>query len=213
MVSETDSRLATTTAAEWPRYLLRKCYKAWRLVFNGMEAVLKDSRGMALVAYLLLNPAPGGIHGVNLAARATGHSVVQEGSLEDQGQRAEAEMKRVAKECLEVIHDPTAAEGEKMEAQTRLDALAETRKSLRRRTASNAEKVVRSVRRAIERLITGLRTARGPAQAALRAFGEHLHQHLWIPSARYGGSRRDRLATGTAGQFTYEPPPGVQWHS
>lgn len=209
------SRTGTKTPSG-PRYLLQRGFKAWRLVFNGVEAAIKHGKGIVLVACLLLNPSARGIHGTELAALATGQAILQEATLKDEGQATEQQIKRLALECMEVIKDPLAGDGEKQAAQKQLEELAECRKATRAKRPGSAEKLVRAMRLRIDRLIRGLRAARDAnpsAQATLRAFGDHLHQYLWIPSSRYGGSRRGRTATGTAGRFTYEPPAGVRWHS
>ena len=196
------------------RHLLRKGLGFWRLVFNGMEAVVKDCRAIALVAQLLLHPLDGGIHATELAALALGQSVVQEGSLAGDGEAGKKAIKQEMHECMAVIHDPAACEAEKNEARQELDKLEQSLKVVGQAPASGAEKQVRAVRRAIERFISSLRTARDrskEAQQALRAFGEHLHQYLWVPSSRYGGSRRARVRSGMAGKFVYERPAGVRW--
>ena len=196
------------------RYLLRKGKGLWQLVIDGMETVIKDCRGIALVAQLLLHPLVGGIHATELAALALGQSVVQEASLTDDGAAGKKSIKQRAQECMAVIQDASASETEKNEARQEMAKLAESLKVVSQAPASGAEKQVRAVRRAIERFIRSLRTARGrseEAQQVLRAFGEHLHQYLWIPSSRYGGSRRARVRSGMAGQFTYERPAGVRW--
>lgn len=196
------------------RYVLRKGKGVWDLVFNGMKTVIKDCRGMALVAQLLFHPPMDGIHGTELAALAFGQSVVQEASLAGDGEAGKKSIKQEAQECLAVIDDPAASEMEKNEARQELDRLEASLKVVNHAPASGAEKQVRAVRRAIERFIRDLRKARDPskeAQRALRAFGEHLHQFLWIPSSRYGGSRRARVGSGMAGRFVYERPEGMRW--
>src|ERR1017187_2188099 len=196
------------------RYLLRKGKGVWQLVFNGMETVIKDGRGIALVAQLLLHPPGEGIHATELAALALGQSVVQEASLAADGDAGKESIKQQAQECMAVIHDPAACEAEKNEARQELDRLAQSLKVVGQAPASGAEKQVRAVRRAIERFIRSLRTARDRSketQLVLRAFGEHLYQYLLQPSSRYGGSRRARVRSGMAGQFVYECPAGVRW--
>ena len=95
-----------------------------------------------------------------------------------------------------------------------LEDLAEGLNVTRSDSHGNAEREVRAIRRAIERLIDGLleaRDRRNNPHEALRAFGEHLHRYLWIPSSRFSGSRRSRVRTETAGMFAYERPPDVIW--
>ena len=201
-------------AQQFGRYFLRKGLGVWKLIFNGMEAVIKDCRGIALVAHLLFNHKTSSFHGSELAALVLGQAMVQEGSLGGDGETTQKKLKEVAGDCMAVIQDPSASELEKAEATKQLEDLAECRQVAGHSSVSGAEKQVRAVRRAIERFIGALRMARDRSkrvQQALRAFGEHLHQYMWIPSSRYGGSRRARVQTGTAGRFVYERPSGVRW--
>src|ERR1017187_4945128 len=196
------------------RYLLRKGRGMWKLVFNGMETVIKDCRGIALVAQLLLHTPVAGIHATELAALALGQSVVQEASLAGDGEAGKKAIKQEMHECVAVIHDPSASETEKNEARQELDKLEQSLKVVGQAPASGVEKLVRAVRRAIERFISSLRTARDrskEAQLVLRAFGEHLYQYLLQPSSRYGGGRRSRVRRVLVGQFVYECPAGVRW--
>jgi hypothetical protein len=79
------------------------------------------------------------------------------------------------------------------------------------RAVTGAQQAVDRVRKAIKPFIDELKSANlraGEANPVLRAFGEHLHKHLWLPSM---GARGRAGAAGRPGCFTYEPPDGVVW--
>ena len=68
--SNNPSRLAlqrSTTPGS--RYSLRKGLGFWDLTFDGRHEILKHEQGLALVAYLLLNPPEEPIHALDLAVR------------------------------------------------------------------------------------------------------------------------------------------------
>jgi len=196
------------------QYVLRKGARAWRLVFDGVEGEINDGRGIALVAYLLFNPPTDGIHGTELASLVFGQAIIQEASLGADGDSTRKLIQQQAREWMAVLSDPLASEIEKGEAKAELDNLAAALNVTRKDSEGSADKQVRAIRRAIERLITALRAAtdrkRNP-HLALRAFGEHLHNFLWVPSSRFSGNRRARNRAQVAGRFTYEPPAGVIW--
>lgn len=197
-----------------PRYLLRRGAGVWRLVFDGKEGEIDHGRGIALVAYLLFNPPVGGVHGTELAKLAFGQEILQEASLGADGDSTRRMIQKQAKEWMAVMKNPGASDMEKAEAMEHLEQLAETLNVTRADSEGGADKQVRAVRRAIERLIDKLREAndrKNDPHPALRAFGEHLDEHLWKPSSRFGGNRRSRARAGVAGQFTYECPKGVVW--
>ena len=210
----TKAALDQLSGANAPRYLLRKGQGVWRLVFDGQEGEIDDGRGIALAAYLLFNPPTGGLHGTELASLVFCHSVVQEASLSADGDSTRKLIQKQARGCLEVLQNPSASETVKDEARAELETLAKALHVTRSDSEGNADKQVRAIRRAIERLIKRLRNAtdrkRNP-HLALRAFGEHLHKYLWIPSSRFGGDRRARARAAVAGRFTYERPEGVSW--
>jgi hypothetical protein len=52
---------------------------------------------------------------------------------------------------------------------------------------------------------------REPIHAVALALNLHLHEYLLVPSGRGGGYARAQAALGSAGCFTYQPPPGVTW--
>src|SRR5437867_12478980 len=57
----------STTPA--PSYSLRKGLGCWELTFGGQHEILRHEQGLALVAYLLLNPAEEPIHPLDPATR------------------------------------------------------------------------------------------------------------------------------------------------
>jgi plasmid stabilization system protein ParE len=166
------------------------------------------------VAYLLFNPPLGGLHGTELASLAFGYEVVQEASLSADGDSTRRLIQKQAREWLAVLQKPSSSETEKDEAREELEKLAEAMNVTRADSNGGAEKQVRAVRRAIERLIDKLRGAKdrkGDPHVGLRAFGEHLHEYVWKPSSRFSGDRRARARAGVAGRFTYERPADVVW--
>jgi len=197
-----------------PRYLLRRGAGLWRVVFDGMEGEIKFGRGISLVAYLLFNPPLGGLHGTELAKLAFGHEVVLEASLGADGDSTLQLIREKAIECMAVLRDRSASAIENAEAKEELEQLADALKMTGANSEGGADKQVRAVRRAIDRLIDNLREAKDrkdDPNLALRAFGEHLHKYLWIPSARFSGNRHSRTRAGVAGTFTYERPDGIMW--
>ena len=206
--------IRSAMAPPCPRYLLRRGLGAWRVIFDGREGEIEHGRGISLVACLLFNSPPGGLHGTELAGMAFGQAVVHEASLGPDGDSTRRLIQRQAKECMAVLQDPLASEMERAEATEQLEELAKALKVTRAGSEGGAEKQVRAVRRAIERLIDKLREAKDRSHdphRALRAFGEHLHEHLRKPSSRFSGSRRTRTRTEVAGRFTYERPNGIVW--
>ena len=188
--------------------------KILELVFNGWRALLKQTQGLSLVAHLILRVPGQEIHGTKLAAAAFGQSEVQEGKPDDENDKTRKHLEQKARELKMVIDDEITTPEAREDAIGELEKLAKLKKALRSGKMSPAEKVVRAVRRAIQRLIDRLKSTRcldAEAQQALRGFGEHLYHHLWIPSSRYGGSRQARVKTGMAGKFIYERPAGVCW--
>ncbi len=201
-------------SAGGPRYLLRKGIGFWRVLFDGMEGEIEDGRGIALVAYLLFNPPQGGLHATELASLVFCHVVVQEASLGADADSTRKLIQKQARAAMAVMQDPSASEMEKCEAKDELKTLAKALNVTRSDSEGNADRQVRAVRRAIERLIDKLRGATDREKrphAALRAFGEHIDRYIWIPSSRYSGDRRARSRAQVAGRFTYERPEGVNW--
>jgi hypothetical protein len=193
-----------------PPYALHKELGVWTLVFEGKSAVLKHEKGLIYVNYLLKNPPSAPLHGVELAELAIGQAIIQEANLSGDSVGSNAKIIQLATELKEVIQDPTATEKAKEDARKELGELADIQKSIRKTRATNLEKTVRAIRRALVRLQKRLANARegGKPHTVLVPFAEHLLKHLLIPSERYG---RHRAKTGVAGCFTYEPPAGLIW--
>ncbi len=197
------------------RYVLRRIYGGWKLVFDGREGFLPEEKGIPYVVALLLDPPRTPLHGAELGERACGHLVIEGQrnlALEDQ---ATMEAKRRARrKCQAVLADARASEAERQEAQGELAEIDAWAWKHLRGTEGNEQRQVRAIRRSIRRLLDGLRTAedgKGRPDEVLRAFGEHLEKYLWRPSVRGGWGRNARVRAGLAGRFTYEPPDGVKW--
>ena len=214
LVVEKEAGAVSPTGKAGPRYLLRKGAGIWRLVFNGAEGEIHDGRGIALVAYLLFNPPPGGVHGTELASLVFGSAVVQEASLGADGDATRKLIQKEAQGAMAVLTNPLSSEMEKNEAKDELQNLAKALNVTRKDSEGSVDQQVRAIRRAIDRLIDKLREAtdrKKNPHRALRDFGEHLHKFLWIPSSRFSGDRRARARAEVAGHFTYERPNGVVW--
>lgn len=220
------------------RFAIRRDFAAWKLVFEGREAVLRHERGILYVAYLLQNPPKEPIHALDLVVKIpdiyrkqlgitaapdaiTGevvplhqHARIQERSL---GLEALESAKAVWKEQQKweaVLDDEKSTEPERAEALEKLDEIAQFQRRYAEHSKNNADNLVRAVRRAITRFYDGLARALdkdGKPHPVLIPFAEHLNEHLLKPSARFSGRYRSRSRTGVAGCFTYEPPPGVTW--
>jgi hypothetical protein len=197
-----------------PRYALRLEAGIWKIVFDGKPADWKDEKGMQYAAYLMKNPPAEPIYGTKLAALVFGHADVPELSLGKDGAASQRAIEREAKELAAVIASGNSSKMEKDEARQRLEELALVRKQAGKRPESNAEKAVRAVRKAIQRLqknLAGQKDRQGKPHPVLVPFAEHLEKHLLRPSARFGLRKRGRAKAGVAGCFTYEPPEGVTW--
>lgn len=223
------------------RYSLVKGGNAWTLVFNGSAATpIKHGRGISYVAYLLLHPPTEPIHALDLAnkvpevrRRQTGlvsvvdpetgktmpldkDSRVQERSLQLDDIESKRALWEKRKECVASLENDRASEPEKAEAQRHLDEIDKYLNREVSRTRDSAEKGVRSVRRAIVRLHETLARSLdqdGKPHPVLTAFAGHLSQYLLEPSSRFSHRSLSGARTGTAGRFTYKPPPGVTWNS
>ena len=197
-----------------PKYLLRHGMGVWKLIFDGQEAELKTGRAISLAAYLLYHPPLDGIHATDLGRLVFGQEVVQEASLGAENNASRRQLQQQALKWHAVLSHPVASEGEKAEAMAKLEEIAELVQVTGHKLESGADKQVRAMRRALDRFIQDLRQAtdrnKNP-HPTLRAFGEHLHRYLWLPSSRYQRHSRSRTRAGVAGQFTYERPAGIRW--
>lgn len=221
-----------------PRFALIKGRGTWTLIFNGVTAPIKQEKGLLYVAYLLQNPPREPIHALDLASKIpeiyrkqlgvaavtdqiTGeavpldrHARIQERSLGLEALESTRAILKEEQKWEAVLDDGRSTEPERAEALRNLEELAEFQRRYAGRTNSNADNLVRAVRRAITRFYENLAGALdkdGKPHPVLTPFAEHLHEHLLKPSARFSGRYRSRSRAGVAGCFTYEPPPGVTW--
>jgi hypothetical protein len=222
------------------RYALRKGLGCWELTFDWQHEILRHEQGLALVAYLLLNPPEEPIHALDLAVRVapvtskgaciseivdpeTGqmvylekHARIQERSLaldEALTMRAVIRQQNDLEALLE-RKDTFAPVRE--EAESELKALYNYETERSERARDSAQRAVRAVRMALKRFHKRLRDARdgeGRPVPVLRAFAEHLQRFLLIPSAMCSLAMGLRTHSGFPGCFTYEPPHGVRWTS
>ena len=194
-------------------YGLRKEFGGWRLVFDGVERFLADSKGLAYVTVLLARPGES-LHAAELANLAFGDAVVEQRNIATDDRETTQQMAEARRKCQGAIDDPDATETERQEARDELEEiLAWARKHLRG-TEGNEQRQVRAIRQSIRRLLVRLRVARdaqrGP-DLVLRNFGAHLEWYLWEPSGRGGHRGLSRVSAGLAGRFVYEPPEGLRW--
>src|SRR2546425_352552 len=68
-VSSSLQNSKTPALKSTPLYALRKAGNTWELTFAGNPAQIKDHPGMKYVAYLLLNPPPEPLFGLDLASK------------------------------------------------------------------------------------------------------------------------------------------------
>src|SRR4051812_3038387 len=65
-----DASSSTQSAVEsCRRFTLRRGLGFWELTFGGEKAVLKDEKGLAYVAYLLLNGPGEAVHALDMVTR------------------------------------------------------------------------------------------------------------------------------------------------
>ena len=218
----------------WPAYFIRKEFGCWRIRVDGKETVAQDCRGMELVAWLLVNPPDEAIHASVLENHVDGDSMTHGGTAIDFGDGNGIQHSEVAGAIVEIAGNKLKGKMslpalKQKIAELRIDRDDETLTEAEREQADNeltkllqhfdrggkvsgqAEQAAERVRKAIKSLITELKAAKrqqGLANIALRTFGEHLEQHLWLPSM--GGKNRAGAA-GRPGCFIYEAPTGVCW--
>ena len=217
-----------------PRYLVRKELGVWRIRLDGKETVARDCRAMELVAWLLMNPPDEPIHASVLENHVDGdpesdgstaidfgedsavqHSDVGGVIIEAAGKKLKGKMslpalKQKLSAARKDMNDATLPQSVRDEAEEELNKLL---KAYDRggKVSGESEAAAERVRKGILNFINELKAAKrqqGLINVPLCAFGEHLHNHLWLPSM--GG--KNRLgAAGKPGCFTYEPPAGVRW--
>ena len=222
------------------RYALRKGLGFWELTFDGQHEILKHEQGLALVAYLLLNPPDEPIHALDLATRIsplaakggciseivdpeTGekaylekHSRVQERSLALDEALTMRAVIRQQNDLEALVERQGTTEPVKEEAWNELKALYNYETNRSERARDSAQKAVRAVRMAIKRFHKRLlesRDADGLPILVLKAFVAHLEKYLLIPSARCSFAAGLRAYGGFPGCFTYQPPEGISWQT
>jgi hypothetical protein len=212
-------------------------HKAWSLVFAGKPDVLIDERAVRLVEYLLKNPPDVPMHATELEKRVDGHPLLDGvggiGQAEEYGHlpvavRSVGDVieegsgrKLAGKDTLPALRSKVAElkadiANELLPKEEREDARQELAGLLRARLrggkfADEASRSAERVRKQIKRFIKELKAAeitRGKPNVVLREFGQHLEDHLWLPSV---GAKNRIGASGRPGCFTYEPPKGVRW--
>ena len=212
----------TTDHNSQTRYALCRGLGFWELTFEGRQAIFKHELGALYVACLLLDPPSEPIHAVALALKARemgGQApgpaeVIQQRSLGLEDAAAVRALWRRQRALERVLEDDRESEPVKAEALRELEELTEFLRKSPWRSRGGAERCVRALTRAIKRLHARLARAvdaKGLPHPVLRGFALHLHEHLLVPSGRGGGYARAQAASGSAGCFTYEPPPGVIW--
>lgn len=221
-----------------PRFALIKGRGSWTLIFDGRMAPLNHEKGIFYVAHLLQNPPREPIQALDLAVKVpeiyrkqlgvaatidqmTGeavpldrHARIQERSLGLEAMQSTRAVGKIQQKWEAVLDDEKISEPERAEALQKLEEIAEFQRRYAERSKSNADNLVRAVRRAITRFYDGLARALdkdGKPHPVLVPFAEHLHEYLLKPSARFSGRYRSRSRAGVAGSFIYEPPPGVTW--
>ncbi len=237
MKRKTKSRRTQINRA--PRYALRKGLGFWELTFEGRHAILKHQQGLYYVAWLLTHPAREPIHGLALTLKAaalygrrrgldelpdplTGELALigqeawlQERSLgfDDLETAGALRRKQLALEAL--LDDKSQIEPVHQEALRELEAIYKFQAKNPCRTTDAAQKAVRAVRMAINRLQLHLAKsvdAAGNPHPLFRPFAAHLDRHLLAPSAGYARRRlHTHLGSSFPGCFIYEPPTGVVW--
>lgn len=226
------------TVPPTPRFALIKGHGSWTLIFDGKTVPLRHEKGIFYIAYLLQNPPQEPIHGLDLAVKVpeiyrrqlgvaaatdqtTGqavpldrHARLQERSLGLEALESAKAVWKAQQKWEAVLDDEHTTEPEQAEALRELEEIARFQRRYAEHSKSNADNLVRAVRRAITRFYDGLAQALdkdGKPHPVLTPFAEHLHEHLLKPSTRFSGRYRSRSRTGVAGCFTYDPPPGVTW--
>ena len=195
--------------------------------------VLFNERGVELVNYLLKHPPDEAIHASELENLVDGSPMIDgAGAVETEqwrggdighvatalveatGKKLTGELGTILKKKLaeqrEIRDDESLSLEQREAAEQQIDELLKAH-SRGGKAVSGAQKAVDRVRKAIKALTKELRTAelsKGQPNEVLRAFGEHLDQHLWLPSM---GGRGRAGAAGRPGCFTYERPKGVIW--
>lgn len=213
-------------------YSLRRDCGFWRLAFAGVPAILEEQTGLIYVATLLREPPDKPIHSLELVRRAcaclpapvipgepqsTGGNgldpVLQQRNLGLDDVEQECALRLKKQELEELLENPDEIEPVKAEALRQLEAIERFAGTSRMRTRDVAVRTSDSARKAIGRFHRRLSESAGNnarPHPALGPFATHLRDYLLVPSGRGGGQGGLRLP-GTAGYWTYCPPPGILW--
>ena len=189
------------------------------MTFEGRDAIFRHEQGALYVAWLLLHPPRKPIHALALALEARAFSGQTPGAADAVQQRylgldeAEAvrNLRRRERELEVVLDDDEEIEPVKAEALRELEAIVDFMRQHPWRSRDCVQKCAREVGLAIRCLHARLAVAvdtEGKPDAALRAFAQHIDEHLLIPSDGGGIPGRFRLGAALPGWFTYEPPRG-----
>jgi hypothetical protein len=204
------------------RYALRRGLGTWEVTFEGRRDSFRDEQGTEYVVWLLLHPPAEPIHAVALALEArhtAGHTpgaadVIQQRNLGLDDAEAVGRLRCQAHKLEAMLKDKRQSEPVKAEAHRKREEILEFLRKNAWRSQDSAQKCVRAVTKAINRLHAHLARgvdAEGKPHLVLQAFARHLREHLLIPSGRGGGHGGARAVSAFGGCFTYEPPPGVVW--
>jgi hypothetical protein len=205
-----------------PQYVLRRGLGTWEVTFAGGRDSFVEQRGAEYVVWLLLHPPPQPIHAVAMALEARhrpgctpgAEDVIEQRNLGLDDAEAVRNLRRKVRQLEEVLKDERRKEPAKAEARRQREEIVEWLRKNAWRTQDSTQKAVRAVGRAIKRLhrhLAGAVDAEGSSHPVLRAFADHLWEHLLVPSGLGGGPGAWRAAATSGGCFTYEPPPGVVW--
>ena len=204
------------------QYALRSEADYWQLTFAGRQGVFKHELGALYVAYLLREPPREPMHAVALALNAraavgqpaTPAEVLQQRVMGLEDAASVRALWRHQRELERVLEDTQEIESVRAEAQRELEEITEHLRKSPWLSRHGAERCPRAVAVAIRRLHARLAAAvdaEGRPEEVLRAFALHVHEYLLVPSGRGGGYARAQAGSGSAGRFSYEPPPGVIW--
>ena len=204
------------------RYALRRGRGFWELTFEDEHAFFKHEQGVLYVGWLLLHPPPAPLHALALALEArklagqpgSADDIIEQRSLGLDDAETIRALRRKQRSLEAVLGDAREIEPVKAEARRELDDIADYLRKNSWRSRDSAQKCVRAVSMAIQRLhihLARARNAEGSHHPVLQAFARHLYEHLLFPSGRGRRPGGMRAAGALAGCFTYEPPPGVVW--
>ena len=204
------------------QYALGRGVGFWELTFEGRHAIFKHEQGALYVVWLLLHPPPEPLHALALALEARSidgqpggaDEIIQQRSLGLDDAETIRRLRRQQRKLEAVLEDQREIEPVKAEARREWEEIADFLRQNSWRSRDSAQKCVRAVSMAIQRLHTHLaraRDAEGRPHPVLQAFARHLYEHLLFPSGRGRRPGGMRVAGALAGCFTYEPPLDVVW--